>query len=70
MERKKEHRAANIERDKVIMHAQMHKDYFAERPTHGPNIFWRQYRMRRSFFCFILERVCARDIKKMLYDVT
>jgi hypothetical protein len=32
------------------MDAQMHKDYFAGRPTHGPNIFRRRYRMRRSFF--------------------
>ena len=32
-------KAANIERDKVIMDAHMHKDYFAERPTHGPHIF-------------------------------
>jgi hypothetical protein len=43
-------RAANIERDRVIMDAQMHKDYFADRPTHGPHIFHRQYRMRRSLF--------------------
>ena len=34
-------RAANIERDIVIMDAQMHKDYFADRPTHGPHIFRR-----------------------------
>ena len=54
-------KAANIERDRLIMDAQMHKDYFADRPTHGPNIF-RRYRMRRSLFCFILERVCTRDL--------
>jgi hypothetical protein len=55
-------KASNIERDKIIMDAQMHKDYFADRPTYGPHIFRRRYRMRRSFFCFILERVCARDV--------
>jgi hypothetical protein len=55
-------RAANIERDRVIMDAQMHKDYFADRPTYGPHIFRRRYRMRRSLFCYILERVCARDV--------
>ena len=55
-------RAANIKRDNVIIDAQMHKYYFADRPTHGPNIFRRRYRMRRSFFCYILERVCARDV--------
>jgi hypothetical protein len=31
--------AANIERDRVIMDAQMYKDYFADRPTHGPISF-------------------------------
>ena len=46
----------------MIMDAQMHKDYFAERPTHGPNIFWRRYRMRRSLYCFILKRVCVQDV--------
>ena len=50
-------KAANIERDRVIMDAQMHKDYFADRPTHGPHIFRQRYRMRRSLFCYILERV-------------
>ena len=54
-------KAANIERDRVIMDAHMYKDYFADRPTYGPHIFRRRYRMRRSLFCFILERVCARD---------
>jgi hypothetical protein len=55
-------KAANIERDKVIMDAKMYKDYFVDRLTHGPHIFRRRYRMRRSLFCFILERVCARDV--------
>jgi hypothetical protein len=55
-------RAANIERDRVIMDAQMHKDYFADCPTHGPHIFRRRYRMRRSLFCYISERVCTRDV--------
>jgi hypothetical protein len=30
----------------------MHKDYFADRLTHSPNIFCHRYRMRRSFLCF------------------
>jgi hypothetical protein len=55
-------RAANIKRDIVVMDAHMHKDYFADRPTYGPNIFRRRYRMRRSFFCYILEKVCVRDV--------
>ena len=55
-------RAANIERDRVIMDVQMHQDYFAEHPTHGPHIFCRRYRMRRSFFCFILDRVYVGDV--------
>jgi len=55
-------RAANIERDRVIMDAQMHKDYFADRPTYGPHIFRRRYHVRRSLFCFILEMICARDM--------
>ena len=55
-------RVANIERDRVIIDAQIHKDYFAERPTHRPNIFRRRYRMRRSHFCFNLKRMCTRDV--------
>jgi hypothetical protein len=32
-------RAINIERDRVIMDAQISKDYFADHPTYGPHIF-------------------------------
>ena len=43
------------------MDNQMHLDYFAEPPIWGPRFFRRRYRMRRSLFNTILERVCARD---------
>ena len=55
----REDKMANVDRDRVIMDAQMYKYYFANYPTHGPSKFRRRYRMRRSLFCFM--RVFARD---------
>ena len=52
---------ANIERARVLMDERMHLDYFAETPVWGPSYFRRRYRMRRSLFLTILDRVCARD---------
>ena len=52
---------ANIERARVLMDERMHLDYFAESPVWGPSFFRRRYRMRRSLFLTILDRVCARD---------
>ena len=52
---------ANIERARVLMDERMHLDYFAEDPVWGPSFFCRRYRMRRSLFLTILDRVCARD---------
>ena len=52
---------ANIERARVLMDERMHLDYFAENPVWGPSYFRRRYRMRRSLFLTILDRVCARD---------
>ena len=52
---------ANIERARVLMDERMHLDYFAESPVWGPAYFRKRYRMRRSLFLTILDRVCARD---------
>jgi hypothetical protein len=52
---------ANIERARVLMDERMHLDYFSETPVWGPSFFRRRYRMRRSMFLTILDRVCARD---------
>jgi hypothetical protein len=51
----------NIERARIAMDNQMYLDYFADPPIWGPSFFRRRYRMRRSLFNTILERVCARD---------
>ena len=39
----------------------MDLDYFADPPIWGPSFFRRRYRMRRSLFNTILEKVCVRD---------
>jgi hypothetical protein len=52
---------ANIERVRVLMDERMYLDYFADAPVWGPSFFHRRYRMRRSLFLTILDRVCARD---------
>jgi hypothetical protein len=52
---------ANIERARVLMDESMHLDYFAEAPVWGPSFFRRRYRMRRSLFLTMLDKVCARD---------
>jgi hypothetical protein len=54
-------KSPNIDRHRHEMHARMMSDYFADEPVYGPSFFRRRYRMRRSLFLTILERVCARD---------
>jgi hypothetical protein len=54
-------KAKNIERARVIMDERMHLDYFCDEPVWGPAFFRRRFRMRRSLFLTILERVCVRD---------
>ena len=39
----------------------MYLDYFVDLPIWGPSFFRHQYRMERSLFNTILEKVCARD---------
>jgi hypothetical protein len=43
------------------MDERMFNDYFSDTPTYGPIHFRRRYRMRRSLFLTIMERVCAHD---------
>jgi hypothetical protein len=54
-------KSPNIDRHRHEMHARMMSDYFADEPVYGPHFFRRRYRMRRSLFLTILDRVCARD---------
>ena len=56
-----EGKRANIERARVLMDERMHLDYFAEAPVWVSSFFHRHYRMRRSLFLTIMDRVCARD---------
>jgi hypothetical protein len=51
----------NINRDRGEMDQRMFKDYFSTTPTFGPMHFRRRYRMRRSLFLTIMEKVCTRD---------
>jgi hypothetical protein len=53
-------KAKNIERARVIMDERMHLDYFCDE-LWGPAFFRRRFRMRRSLFLTILERVYVRD---------
>jgi hypothetical protein len=43
------------------MHARMMSDYSAEEPVYSANLFRRRYRMQRSLFFTILDKVCAGD---------
>jgi hypothetical protein len=54
-------KAQNIDRERVVVDERMFNDYFLDTPTFGPVHFHRWYRMRRSLFLTIMERVCARD---------
>ena len=54
-------KSPNIERARIAIDNQMYLDYFVDPPIWGPSFFRRRYRMRRSLFNTILERVCARD---------
>jgi hypothetical protein len=54
-------RARNIDRERQLMHQRMILDYFCDTPVFGPSLFRRRYRMRRSLFMEILEKICAHD---------
>jgi hypothetical protein len=54
-------RHTNIGRDREEMHARMIKDYFCDTPVYGPSLFRRRYRMQRSLFVRIMDRVCSQD---------
>ena len=57
-QREKDH---NIDRERVVMDESMFNDYFLDTPTFGPIHFRRRYRMRKSLFFTIMERMCVRD---------
>ena len=54
-------KALNIDRERVVMDERMFNNYFSDISTYGPIHFRRWYRMRRSLFLTIMERVCACD---------
>ena len=54
-------KSPNIDTHRHKMHARMMSKSFANEPVYGPNFFCRCYRMWRSLFLTILDRVCAED---------
>jgi hypothetical protein len=50
-----------IYRDREAYHERLFKDYFAEECTFDAVLFRRQFRMRRSLFLHIVEKVCTFD---------
>ena len=52
-------KSPNIERTRIAMDNHMYLDYFTDPPIWGPSFSRRRYRMRRSLFNMILEKVCA-----------
>lgn len=54
-------KAPNVDRDRHGMHDRMMKDYFCESTVYGASLLRRHYRMRRSLFVYIMDKVCAHD---------
>jgi hypothetical protein len=54
-------RGANLDREREELDQRLWKDYFAEPPVYGPQLFRRRYRMRRSLFVRIVDSICAQD---------
>ena len=46
-----------IDRDREAAAERLYRDYFSERPMYHPDIFRTRYRMRRSLFLKIVERL-------------
>jgi hypothetical protein len=44
-----------IPQNRVLCHANLMQDYFAEVPTYPPSLFCRRYRLRRELFVKIVE---------------
>jgi hypothetical protein len=54
-------RRPNLQRDRLAGHERIYRDYFADEPVFGPELFRRRYRMSRELFLRIMEEVCAHD---------
>jgi hypothetical protein len=54
-------RARNIDKERYMGHGRIFADYFAEFPVYGEEHFKRRYRMQRSLFLMIMDRVCECD---------
>ena len=52
-------RKPNIKRDFVAGHARLYADYFAPNPVYGPALFHRRFRMSKSLF----ETVCNKLVQ-------
>jgi hypothetical protein len=54
-------RARNIDRERHMGHERMFADYFADFPVYDLEHFKKRYRMQRSLFLMIMDRVCECD---------
>jgi hypothetical protein len=54
-------RATNLSRDRAQGHDRIWKDYFSATPVYGDKLFRHRYRIRKSLFLSIMDRVVAHD---------
>jgi hypothetical protein len=52
-------RAHNIDKERHMEHERMFAEYFADFPVYGAEHFKRRYRMQRSLFLMIMDRICG-----------
>jgi len=50
-----------VDRERRLWHGLLYKDYFSDKPTFGPKIFRRRFRMRRPVFLRIMNAVEEHD---------
>nr|VDD28449.1 unnamed protein product [Brassica oleracea] len=55
--RKKRKKRAYIERNREEWHIRLRNDYFSDTPTYPENFFRRRFRMNKSFFMRIVDRL-------------
>ncbi|XP_021744209.1 uncharacterized protein LOC110710243 [Chenopodium quinoa] len=59
--RQRKNHSPNRPRDRVAGHNRLFLDYFAENPIYTDDQFRQRFRMRRSLFLHIVDRVQQRD---------
>lgn len=52
---------SNIDKHRHEMYVRMMSDYFAQELDYDPNLYRRHYRIKKSLFLTLLDRVFARD---------